>query len=128
MTQEELQKILDEHAMWLNENGGRQANLQGANLRGADLRDADLRRANLVGANIDYSAWPLWCGTKNVKVDTRIAEQLAGHGAVMVVVRQDTDSDEVWEAVQEWQAACRKLGRFGHRAKELGLLEEEGEA
>lgn len=52
----------------------REANLRSTNLRGIDLRGADLR-----GANIDYSAWPLWCGGLNVKVDIRIAKQLAYH-------------------------------------------------
>jgi len=60
------------------------ANLQGANLRGADLRGADLRRADLRGADLrgadlDFSSWPLWCGSKNVKIDLRLAMQLAAH-------------------------------------------------
>ena len=45
----------------------------------ADLTEADLTEADLTGANIDYSAWPIWCGTYNVKVDKNIAAQLAMH-------------------------------------------------
>ena len=61
MTQEELNKILENHRHWLNEDcdgweGMRanlyEANLRGANLRGADLRRANLSRANLYGANL----------------------------------------------------------------------------
>lgn len=70
------------------------ANLYGANLCEADLREADLceadlceadlRRANLCGANLcganlDFSCWPLWCGSLNVNVDKKIAVQLAYH-------------------------------------------------
>ena len=63
----DLKKILDEHLLWLNGEGGSRAdlrnadlsnadlfgaNLRGANLFGANLRDADLRGANLRGANL----------------------------------------------------------------------------
>ena len=50
-----------------------------SNLSYANLSGADLSYANLSGANIDYSAWPLWCGSKNVKVDKPIAAQIAMH-------------------------------------------------
>ena len=46
----DLKKILDEHLLWLNGEGGSCANLFGANLRGANLSDADLRCANLCDA------------------------------------------------------------------------------
>ena len=56
---EDLQKILADHALWLESEGehGKRADLRGADLRGADLRganlsDADLRGANLRGANL----------------------------------------------------------------------------
>ena len=48
----DLKKILDEHLLWLNGEGGSCANLFGANLCGANLSDADLRCANLFGANL----------------------------------------------------------------------------
>ena len=55
------------------------ADLRGANLRGADLRGANLRGANLRGANIDFSCYPLWCGSLGLKADKRLACQLAYH-------------------------------------------------
>jgi len=55
------------------------ANLRGAVLSDADLRGADLRYADLRGANIDFAAWPLWCGGTNAKLDDRGACQLAYH-------------------------------------------------
>ena len=53
----DLKKILDEHLLWLNGEGGSRADLSGANLsnanlRNANLRDADLRCANLSNANL----------------------------------------------------------------------------
>lgn len=51
MDKNEIQEILEQHQLWLNDNGGERANLQGA-----DLRYIDLSKANLRGANL-YSAW-----------------------------------------------------------------------
>ena len=48
----DLKKILDEHLLWLNGEGGSGANLFGANLRGANLRGADLFGANLRNADL----------------------------------------------------------------------------
>ena len=49
MTQEELNKIIEQHQHWLNEDcegwEGMKADLRGAKLRGADLRGADLSGA-----------------------------------------------------------------------------------
>ena len=66
MTQEELNKIVEQHQHWLKEGcdgwedmkadlGGanlREADLRGADLGGADLREANLREADLGGANL----------------------------------------------------------------------------
>lgn len=42
-------------------------------------RDADLRGANLRGADLDFSCWPLWCGSFSVKLDDDQIGQLAYH-------------------------------------------------
>ena len=56
MTQEELNKVLENHKHWLNEDCDRweemKADLCGANLRGADLCGANLHNASLRGANL----------------------------------------------------------------------------
>jgi hypothetical protein len=67
----------------------REANLSDAYLRGANLRGADLREANLTGAelhgadlcgaNLDFSCWPLWCGSLSVKADEALVGQLLFH-------------------------------------------------
>ena len=77
MTHEELQKVIEQHKHWWEEDcdgwEDMRADLYEADLREADLREADLRRANLRGADLrgadlyeadlDYSCLPLWCGS-----------------------------------------------------------------
>ena len=64
MTQEELNKLLENHKHWLNEDCKgwedmqadlRDADLIDADFRGADLRDANLRGADLRGADLRYA-------------------------------------------------------------------------
>ena len=61
ISQEELNKILELHKMWLNgEDSGISADLIGVNLRhtnliGADLRNANLREADLRYADLEYA-------------------------------------------------------------------------
>jgi uncharacterized protein YjbI with pentapeptide repeats len=47
MTRETLAKILEDHKLWLNGEGGSRADLRGANLSDTDLRGSNLRGANL---------------------------------------------------------------------------------
>ena len=171
MTQNEIDRILENHKKWLNADGGSRANLggtnlrganlggtnlrgadlwaaelRGANLRGANLRDANLRVADLRGAdlrgadlrgadlwgadlwgadlwgadlqaaNIDYSCWPLWCGSLGVKVDRRIFCQLAYHLCRVIV-----DDDDCKEA----QLMLGRLANEFHRADECGRVPEK---
>ena len=53
LTNEELRDILDQHALWLQDNTkGKRANLSGADLSRAILSGANLHEANLRGANL----------------------------------------------------------------------------
>jgi uncharacterized protein YjbI with pentapeptide repeats len=52
MTQSELDKILADHKLWLDDDGGSCANLIDADLSGANLIDADLSCANLSRADL----------------------------------------------------------------------------
>ena len=109
---------------YLREANLREANLREANLNEADLRRADLRRVNLseaylggadlCGANLDYSCWPLWCGSLDVKVDARIARQLAYH-----FCRLDCDDPEYLEA----RKAIAEFANGFHRVDECGVIE-----
>ena len=126
MKQEELQKILDAHKKWINgEDGGARADLRGADLGGANLRGAnlsyanlryaDLRYADLRGADLDFSCWPLWCGSLAVKVCKRIAVQLAYH-----FCRLDCDDPEYIAA----RNAILDFANQFHRVDECGKLEK----
>ena len=60
----------------------RRADLTGANLRDADLRYADLRDADMSRVNLDFSSWPLWCGSCRVKLDKENNERFAYHAMI----------------------------------------------
>ena len=55
MEREKLDKILENHKLWLNNKGGERADLRYADLYGADLSDANLYGANLRNANLRYA-------------------------------------------------------------------------
>lgn len=144
MKREELDKILRLHELWLaGKKGGAKADLRnadlrgaileganllvadlgGANLEGADLSMANLRGThllgtNLRGANLDYACWPLWCGSLDVKICSRIASQLVYH-AVRACQSVLDDADVV--------AFCNdpiviKLANRFHRVYECGKI------
>lgn len=94
----------------------RWANLRGANLRWADLRGANLRGADLQGANIDYSCLPLWCGSKGIIVDQRIAAQIAAHFCAL------SCDDPGFLATRE---AVLPFAQTSHIAVELEIKERE---
>ena len=52
MTPEELKSTIENHRLWLRDEGGKRANLSGANLSGANLSGANLSEANLSEANL----------------------------------------------------------------------------
>ena len=98
----ELQEILSNHKQWRDGGGGTRADLSQANLTWADL----------TGANLDFSCWPLWCGSKGVKIDSRIAAQLASHFCAV-------DCDD--PAYQAARAAILDFAETSHRAEDLGI-------
>ena len=57
----------------------RGADLRGADLSGADLSGANLRGADLRGADLDFSVWPLKCGSTRVIAGDRLFGQLFFH-------------------------------------------------
>ena len=126
MNQSELNKILEEHKKWLKTGNkeGKKANLRYANLRYADLRyanlrSADLRYADLRSANLDYSVFPLWCGSLDVHIDDRQATQLLYHLVKNFLYSKNT-SDEL-KALMSNEAIINKANEF-HRINECGLI------
>ena len=96
------------------------ADLIGADLSGADLSGADLRRANLSGANLrranlDYSCYPLWCGSLHLKADKRLACQLAYHLCSM----QCDDAEYI-----KMRNSILDFANQFHRVDECGTLEK----
>ena len=55
MTENEIKEILENHQKWLNNDGGKKADLSNSNLRDANLRGANLRGADLAGADLSYA-------------------------------------------------------------------------
>lgn len=111
MDAKELREVLEKHKKWVNgEDGGDKADLRWADLRWANLHGADMR-----GVNLDFSCWPLWCGSLGVIVDKRIAAQLAYHFCRIIC-----DDDEVKAA----QKALAPLANQFHRVGECGRIEE----
>ena len=125
MTADELVKVLNEHAKWLEDNDtGKRADLRGAdlcganlsvaNLREADLSGADLRWTNLRGANLDFTCLPLWCGGSGFKTDAKFIRQLFAHICTLEVVDADDELKLVLSAI-------RPEALKSHRAVVLGL-------
>lgn len=53
MDKERLDEIVAIHGRWIQDKGGKHADLRCANFKGADLSFADLRFADLRGANFE---------------------------------------------------------------------------
>ena len=101
MTQEELNEVLRLHKQWVESDG------------------EEGKRADLHGTNLDYSVWPLWCGSFDVKCDIRLASQLAYH-----FCRLDCEDKEVVAA----QNALITLANKFHRVEECGVLKPQTNA
>ena len=123
MKANELKKILELHAKWLNgEEGGERADLSHADLSHADLSHADLREADFGEADLDYSCLPLWCGSLSANFDDRQLKQIAYH-----LVKAGLQSKN---ASEETKTELRKLIPFAngfHRAEKCGLIMEDDE-
>lgn len=92
------------------------ADLRAADLRGADLCRADLRGADLSYVCLDYSSWPLWCGSLKVKVDKGVIAQLLYH--TLRLMQSCADDPDVAAILRNEQ--CLKLANQFHRAGECG--------
>ena len=93
----------------------RHANLGHANLRGADLRDADLGHADL-----DYSCFPLWCGSFDMKTDMRLVYQLCYHICRMEIKNKNGDQSKTGRMIQKFLMPY--ANKF-HRVDECGEIE-----
>lgn len=99
-------------------------NLNGANLKCADLKCADLKCANLnctnlKGVNLDYSCFPLGCGSLDIKIDKRIACQMLYH---TLRAMQSVDDKEIKELLNDDKVLA--LANKFHRVEECGKLQK----
>ena len=102
------------------------ATLSGADLSCANLSGANLRGASLRGADLDFSCWPLWCGSLDTKIDTRVATQLLYH--LMRACTVSPDVSDAFKAALFTDALISEANNF-HRVNECGRingLNEEG--
>ena len=142
MDKAKLDKILDNHKLWLSSGGEkgeradlrsadlsdadlRSADLSDADLRSADLRYADLSDANLRSADLDFSAFPLWCGGLNVNIDDKQATQLLYHLVKNVLYSKNTSAE--MKKLCKLKSIIKKANEF-HRVNECGeIVVSEGE-
>ena len=139
MEQAKLDKILDNHKLWLKTNGKqgeradlssanlsyanlRYANLSYADLRYADLSSANLRSADLRSAELDYSTFPLWCGGLDVHIDDKQATQLLYHFVRNVNYSKNTSAE--MKKLCKLKSIIKKANEF-HRVDECGEIKAE---
>ena len=131
MIQEQLNKILRLHQLWINgQIGGIRANLRGANLSGAnlseadlsraDLRGANLSRADLSGANLDYSCLPLWCGSLKAHFDDKQIIQIMYHCLSAAIQSPNVSSQLKLDLLT---LKNLEVANQFHRVKECDVLE-----
>ena len=125
MEQAKLDKILDNHKLWLQTGGaeGERANLSYADLRSADLRSADLSYADLRSADLDYSAFPLWCGGLDVHIDDKQATQLLYH--LIRNVQYSKNTSKAMKKICRIKSLIKQANKF-HRVNECGEIKEDG--
>ena len=95
--------------------------LREANVFGADLSRAYLRNADLSGADIDFSCWPLWYGSLDIKVDKRIFCQLLYH---VLCAGKSVDDEEV-KKLFSIPEVVKLANQFHHVCESGKILQEE---
>ena len=141
-TKDELNDILASHKLWIDTAGkqGEQADLRFADLRFADLRYADLRNAdlrsadlryadlryadlhyaNLREANLDFSCgFSLSCRGTRFTASVKLAYQYLAH--LCTIIPAEGEEKEL----QSIKDAILPFAKKSHRAKELGLIDDE---
>ena len=114
MTQEELNKILENHKKWLNlEDGGIRANLRGADLRYADFSGANLE--NAIGNNKEMKSLQL--GKYNTTILVGIKIQIGCQNHTIPEWENFTDveiskmDDGALEWWKEWKEVILKVAK-----------------
>ena len=93
------------------------ADLRYADLSNADLRNADLRNADLRNANLDFSSFPLWCGSLSAHFDDKQLVQIAYH-----LVKAGLQSKNATSETKEELAKLIDFANRFHRVDECGKI------
>jgi len=108
-----------------------QSNLGWSDFSGADLKNSIFRNSRLTGVNfinvklngtrlynndIDFSCFPLFCGSLDIKCDEKLFQQLAYHLCRLIV-----DNDEI----KQCQKALIDVANKFHRAIECGIIDRD---
>lgn len=120
ITQEELQEILENHKLWLETSFNKKKKGKRADLRDAYLNSVKLRGADLRGASLDFSCFPLWCGSLDVHIDDKQAIQLLYH--LVRNVQYSKNTSEELKALLLQPLIIDKANQF-HRVEECGKIE-----
>ena len=88
MEKEKLDKILKNHKLWLNGEGGECADLRGANLKGADLRNINLNNANLT--NVKTNMYTIGYNLACPEEGSFIGYKKAGKYIVKLLILEDS--------------------------------------
>jgi uncharacterized protein YjbI with pentapeptide repeats len=92
--------------------------LSEADLRWANLSKANLSEANLSEANLDFSSLPLWCGSLQMRTDTKQRKQIAYHLASLFINSEETLTDEEKQLLE----ALKPFANQFHKVDECGKL------
>ncbi len=123
MNKEELDKILEEHRMWLETRFANDIKGRCADLTRADLSYADLRGADLSDANLDYSCLPLWCGSLKANFDDRVSTQILYH--LLSIAKNSNNVSQELKDILLTDSLINQANKF-HRVDECGKIEREG--
>lgn len=95
------------------------ADLTGAKLTGAKLTRVILTHADLTGADLDFSSWPLWCGSLKIgKTSDKLVCQLLYH-ALRAAIASDGKLSKKLLGIKSVRGIANKF----HRAGECGTIE-----
>ena len=75
---------------------------------------------NLRHANLDYSCFPLWCGSFDMKTDMRLVYQLCYHICRMEIKNKNGDQSKTGRMIQKF--LMPHANKF-HRVNECGEIE-----
>ena len=83
------------------------------------ISNADLRNADLRNANLDFSAFPLWCGSLNMKVDMRLVHQLCYHICRLKIINKNGTESKTGKLIQ---SLLKPYANKFHRVEECGMI------